>query len=245
MKKLDFKNAKKELEKILKVQRDNKSALENLSYIYFLQENKEKFNFVSNNMIKLFPSEKQYLSLRKKAINLVLSNLDTNTTILNLDKKDKDKVADYFSYFASYQLDLKKYKKAVTYFILAVKYADTNKTKAGKLQSLSWCKLFTKNYKGAIESSLKAIELTNNNYSIMGISSNLAHAYLLDNQYEKAKEIYLKYKGQYYSNSKKWNLIILKDFKDLKERNITHPDMKKIEELLLSKTDNEKKSIIH
>ena len=53
---------------------------------------------------------------------------------------------------------------------------------------------------------------------------NLAHGYLLDNQFDKAKTIYLE--------SKAYKQSVLDDLEQLEEAGITYPDMEKIKTLL-------------
>jgi tetratricopeptide (TPR) repeat protein len=61
---------------------------------------------------------------------------------------------------------------------------------------------------------------------------NLAHAYLFNGQFDKAKAIYSKYRGQASEDGRKWNDEVLNDFKTLRAAGKDHPDMKKIETLL-------------
>src|SRR5207249_5823262 len=58
--------------------------------------------------------------------------------------------------------------------------------------SLGWYQLFNRKLRESIAASLKALELSPNN-AVM-IKGNLAHGYLFDNQFEKAKAIYLENK---------------------------------------------------
>ncbi len=61
---------------------------------------------------------------------------------------------------------------------------------------------------------------------------NLAHAYLFNNQFEKAEAIYAKYLGTAFEDGRKWNDELRSDFKLLREVGHDHPDMQKIEGLL-------------
>jgi hypothetical protein len=69
------------------------------------------------------------------------------------------------------------------------------------------------------------------------INTNLAHAYLFDNQLEKAKAIYLENKDAKVDDERTFRQAVLDDFKELQEAGITHPDMEKIKALLSSKTE--------
>jgi len=87
----------------------------------------------------------------------------------------------------------------------------------------------------AIATSLKALQLPPDDEALM-IKMNLAHGYLFDNQFDKAKAIYLENKdvklpdyGETFSEA------VMDDFKELQELSITHPDMEKIKALLTAK----------
>jgi Flp pilus assembly protein TadD len=58
--------------------------------------------------------------------------------------------------------------------------------------SLGWHQLFNRKPRESIAASLKALELSPDHALI--INGNLAHAYLFDNQFDKAKAIYLENK---------------------------------------------------
>jgi WD40 repeat protein len=61
---------------------------------------------------------------------------------------------------------------------------------------------------------------------------NLAHAYLFNGQFEKAKAIHAKYLGTAFEDGRKWNDELRDDFKRLRAAGHDHPDMKNIEALL-------------
>ena len=61
---------------------------------------------------------------------------------------------------------------------------------------------------------------------------NLAHAYLFNGEFDKAKAIYEKYLGSAFEDGRKWNDELRSDFKLLREAGRDHPDMKRIEALL-------------
>jgi tetratricopeptide (TPR) repeat protein len=96
---------------------------------------------------------------------------------------------------------------------------------------LGTCQLYNRKPREAIAASLKALELTPQNAAL--IKTNLAHGYLFDNQFDKAKAIYLENKdvklpdsGQTFSEE------VLDDFKEFEKAGVTHPDMEKIKALL-------------
>ena len=67
------------------------------------------------------------------------------------------------------------------------------------------------------------------------IKVTLAHSYLFDNQFDKAKAIYLENKNaRLRDDERTFSQAVLDDFKELQEAGITHPDMEKIKALLTS-----------
>ena len=101
--------------------------------------------------------------------------------------------------------------------------------------SLGWYQLFNRKTRESIATSLKALELSPDKAVI--IKGNLAHGYLFDNQFEKAKAIYLENKDAKLPDGKAFYQAVLDDFKDFQEAGITHPDMEKIKAALTTKTD--------
>jgi tetratricopeptide (TPR) repeat protein len=96
---------------------------------------------------------------------------------------------------------------------------------------LGWYQLFNRNPREAIAASLKALELSPAKAAM--IKTNLAHGYLFDNQFDKAKAIYLEDKdAKLRDDERTFGQVVLDDFKELEEAGITHPDMEKIKALL-------------
>ncbi|MGH7944229.1 MAG: hypothetical protein ACREF9_04375 [Opitutaceae bacterium] len=93
----------------------------------------------------------------------------------------------------------------------------------------AWAFLLAQRPNEAIAAASKGVELdpTENSLKI-----NLAHGYLLTDQFEKASAIYLENKNVKLPDGRGFVQIVLKDFKDLREAGVTHPDMKRIERLL-------------
>jgi hypothetical protein len=70
------------------------------------------------------------------------------------------------------------------------------------------------------------------------IKVTLAHGYLFDNQFEKAKAIYLENKNTSLRDDERtFSQAVLDDFKELQDVGITHPDMEKIKALLTIQTE--------
>jgi hypothetical protein len=59
-----------------------------------------------------------------------------------------------------------------------------------------------------------------------------AHALLLRENFDEAKQLYLKYKDKNWDFGKKFVDVIRDDFAEMRKFGIDRPDMKKIEELL-------------
>jgi tetratricopeptide (TPR) repeat protein len=102
--------------------------------------------------------------------------------------------------------------------------------------SLAWYHLFDRNPREAITASLKALELSPHNAAMIKVT--LAHSYLFDNQFDKAKAIYLENKNaKLRDDERTFSQAVLDDFKGLEEAGITHPDMEKIKALLTTETE--------
>jgi sugar lactone lactonase YvrE/tetratricopeptide (TPR) repeat protein len=102
--------------------------------------------------------------------------------------------------------------------------------------SLAWYHLFDRNPREAIAASLKALELSPHNAAMINVT--LAHSYLFDNQFDKAKAIYLENKNaKLRDDERTFSQAVLDDFKELEEAGITHPDMEKIKALLPPETE--------
>jgi uncharacterized protein YecT (DUF1311 family) len=105
---------------------------------------------------------------------------------------------------------------------------------------LGWYQLFNRKPRESIAASLKALELSPDDAVL--IKGNLAHGYLLDKQFDKAKALYLENKDAKLDDERSFRQAVLDDFKELEEAGVTHPDMEKIKHLLRAspKSDTEK-----
>src|SRR5436190_7316698 len=102
--------------------------------------------------------------------------------------------------------------------------------------SLAWYHLFDRNPREAVAASLKALELSPPNAAMIKVV--LAHSYLFDNQFDKAKAIYLEKKNaKLRDDERTFSQAVLDDFKELQEAGVTHPDMEKIKALLPAETE--------
>jgi sugar lactone lactonase YvrE len=103
--------------------------------------------------------------------------------------------------------------------------------------SLAWYHLFDRNPREAIAASLKALELSPHNAAMIKVT--LTHSYLFDNQFDKAKAVYLENKNaKLRDDERTFSQAVLDDFKELEEAGITHPDMEKIKALLTTQTES-------
>jgi hypothetical protein len=102
--------------------------------------------------------------------------------------------------------------------------------------SLAWYHLFDRNPREAMAASLKALELSPQNAAMIKVT--LAHSYLFDNQFDKAKAIYLENKNaKLRDDERTFSQAVLDDFKELRDAGITHPGMEKTKALLSAETE--------
>lgn len=92
---------------------------------------------------------------------------------------------------------------------------------------LAYIELFNHNADAAIANAKKGLEL---DPSQTWISTNLAHAYLFDGQYQEAKRIYMENKN--VSEQLAFADAVLADFKEFRRKGLSHPDMARIERIL-------------
>lgn len=64
------------------------------------------------------------------------------------------------------------------------------------------------------------------------LQMNLAHTYVLNDEFSKAKDIHKKYRGQNVTASQSWENKALSDIENLKAAGINHADFKRIKDLL-------------
>ena len=93
---------------------------------------------------------------------------------------------------------------------------------------VGWCYLLTKNY----SKSISYLEEARRKFPLyLYIEGNLAHAYLLNGEFEKAKEIYLKFRSQKINNVE-WKKMVSDDFNVFKGLNINSDKYNEILSLL-------------
>jgi tetratricopeptide (TPR) repeat protein len=138
-----------------------------------------------------------------------------------------------YDYRAEVHAKKKEYDAAVSDTLRAIELDPKN---GDYYLSLSWYQLFNRKPREAIVASLKALELSPDDAAT--IKTNLAHGYLFDNQFDKAKTIYLENRNAKLRDGERtFSQATLDDFKEFQDGGITHPDMEKIKALLTSKTE--------
>jgi len=126
----------------------------------------------------------------------------------------------------------KRYEAAVQGIQKAIELDPTN---GGYYTTLGWYQLFNRKPRDSIAASLKALELSPDDAVL--IKGNLAHAYLFDNQFKKAKALYVENRDAKIDDERSFTQAVLDDFKELEEAGLTHPDIDKIRALLAAKTN--------
>ena len=126
----------------------------------------------------------------------------------------------------------KRYEAAVQDMEKAIQLDPTN---GDYYLGLGWYQLFNRKPRESIAASLKALELSSDDAVL--IKGNLADAYLFDNQFDKAKALYLENQNAKISEERSFIQMVLDDFKELQEAGVTHPDIEKIKALLTVKTN--------
>lgn len=103
--------------------------------------------------------------------------------------------------------------------------------KAIHLNNLGWYALLDGKYNQTIDFCKRAIELDGEENLPF---TNLAIAYVLTNQFERAEEIYLKYKNDYtdVTKSKAMKTAFLEDIHLFEQKGIKHPDFAKVKKIL-------------
>ena len=107
--------------------------------------------------------------------------------------------------------------------------AQAQRDLASAYGNMSWLELLDRRPREAVSAALKGLEA---DPTQVWIKANLAHGYLLDDQVEKATAIYVENKDVILEGTRTFADVVRDDFKLLREKGITHPDMDRIEQLL-------------
>jgi Leucine-rich repeat (LRR) protein len=161
--------------------------------------------------------------------NLQTINLEYNK--LELQALQKLPLRAYIQQLLHYAGSLTysgNYTAALNYYqALAVEKPNTDikREAAIRCSNLTWQLLFQKKFRQSLQAALLALQFDAINANLY---TNLPLAYLFNNQFEKAKAIYLAYKNKMYNEEQSYKMVFLNDFDDLESKGITHPDIAKI-----------------
>ncbi|MFH0734189.1 MAG: tetratricopeptide repeat protein [bacterium] len=116
-----------------------------------------------------------------------------------------------------------------TAYLCCEKLCELDSTNFNHWFDLSFYSLFVGKPNEAITFAQKTLELNSGKNEV---ETNLALGYLLNNQWDEAEEIYLKWKGKKFPNDERLcDNMFLADIKDLEDFGITHNDFEKVKEL--------------
>jgi len=186
-----------------------------------------------------------------------LQKYDDNRSVLKSMKSDCQYYLDYFNTITIEQLQLdgafKKVdeltqeinstikadekiidqQKIVETLEKLIDYYPQNKKLKNELayayNDLSWLNLRLKHYKVAENVILKAQKLEQ---TILPLKCNLAHSYLLQDKFAKAKGVYLEFINEKNTDNEPFGITVLRDFDTLKTDGIVHKDFDRIKSLL-------------
>ncbi len=221
----EYENAIVEYEKILSQREGNYDLYANLAKAYYNKENYVKSieNFEKALEIEQNPNEIYSLA------NAYSQNKEYAKAIETFDKLTND-----------YPLYAKR-GKANTYhsmgehtkaYQLITEVCTEEPDNYNNFFNLSFYALFVEKPEEAIAAAIKSLALEPKE---TGVYTNLAIAYVLNNQFETAKPIYLEWKDRENPNSSTKELFKVafeQDITDLEAAEIKHKDFKKVRELL-------------
>lgn len=158
-------------------------------------------NYKVQDFQKLIPQEQNKI-MQKTGTKC----LSTTGELDNIYNKERSLAITYISN--------KQYNDATDKYLEIIKnttpqYTDYN--------NLGYCYILTKQYLKAIKYLKEGEKIDETDLMIKG---NLAHAYLLNGDFEIAKNIYLKYKSQNINGNQSWSEMVKTDFKDFKENGL-------------------------
>ena len=178
---------------------------------------------LSINQLSKLPPEIGKLS-KLKSLNLSINQLSSlPSEIFNLQKIK----ADNWFEMGNQLFEAKKYQKAYE----TVKKASIMQPDDYNIFfNLSFYTLFVSKPQEAIIAAKKSISLAPEQ---TGAYTNLVLGYVLNNEFAKAKPIYLKWKDKHFPDDKRFcKEVFLQDIKDLEAAGIKHKGFKKVRKLL-------------
>ncbi len=180
--------------------------------VCILDQFTQKYTFAEYQKLLAVEKSKAYKDFGAKC----LSNTPDNQSILNSIRVNS------FQHFNN-----KKYDKAIR--LLHVGLIDNGNGKIADYNALATYYLYSKQYGKAIKYLKEAEKMDN---SELLVQLNLAHAYLLNDQYSEAKALHKKYKNQNVSATEDWKNRAKTDFDEMKKAGIKSEDFDKILKLI-------------
>lgn len=180
--------------------------------VCILDQFTQKYTFSEYQKLLAVEKSKAYKDFGAKC----LSNTPDNLSILNSIRVNS------FQHF-----NTKNYDKAIR--LLHVGLIDNGNGKVADYNALSTYYLYSKQYGKAIKYLKEAEKMDD---SELLVQLNLAHAYLLNNQYSDARTLHKKFKNQNISATEDWKTRAISDIKEMKEAGLKSDDYDKILKLI-------------
>lgn len=180
--------------------------------VCILDQFTQKYTFTEYQKLLAVEKSKAYRDFGAKC----LSNTTENQSILNSFRVNS------FQYFQK-----KNYEKAIR--LLHVGLIDKGNGKVMDYNALATYYIYSKQYGKAIK-YLKEAEIMDS--SELLVQLNLAHAYLLNDQYSDARTLHKKYKNQIVSVAESWKQRTKIDFEEMKKAGIHSEDFDRILKLI-------------
>lgn len=185
-----------------------------------------------------------------------IDNYLTPTKIRYYNNRSKENFEFYFSNenlkfisFSASELDLNLFTNINANFNFNKFYFNQIfETKNGsEINTYAWDCLLNKKFPEALQTLERGVLIINkSDDSYLYLLTNLAHAYLFNNEFEKAHKIYIE-NLQTKLNNMTWENVILEDFRVFKKRGIEFSDMDRIKQelfVLNSNIEKEKLNIL-
>ena len=180
--------------------------------VCILDQFTQKYTFTEYQKLLAVEKSKAYRDFGAKC----LSNTTENQSILNSVRVNS------YQYFQK-----KNYEKAIR--LLQVGLIDKGNGKVMDYNALATYYIYSKQYGKALK-YLKEAEIMD--ASELLVQLNLAHAYLLNDQFGEAKNLHKKYKNQNVSADESWKNRTKADFEEMKKAGIQSDDFERILKLL-------------
>jgi tetratricopeptide (TPR) repeat protein len=165
--------------------------------VCILDQFTQKYTFTEYQKLLAVEKSKAYRDFGAKC----LSNIPENQSILNSVRINS------FQHFKN-----KQYDKAIR--LLLVGLIDNGNGKVMDYNALATYYMYSKQYGKAIKYLQEAEKMDD---SELLVQLNLAHAYLLNDQFSEAKTLHKKYKNQNISAKENWNNRTKADFDEMKK----------------------------